>query len=1547
MLRNFVILVLFVFSLQNMYGNFSVTRIVTDDFPNLRVNFTATTPAGLPYTNLRVEDFVVRENGQNMSPTLRLECTETQEPAELSILMILDKSGSMETNPDDGIRRWDWVVEGAKRFIETIEFVGRTKIAITTFSGLTSTNLIIDFTNDKDALVQAIEEVQPFGPTFYLPPLIDDSRYSAVKLLSEQPTDMNRIVVFLTDGLPEPNEVSLRRYDEVITEFNKENIQMYAITMLMPLPSFLTKMAYETGGKPFSVFKREELSEIYELIAIEAQARQICELTWTTFYGCDELSRERLVSIQFNREQVPTPRIREYIAPENSIARLVPKDGDLLSFGNPAVGEPVSLTATFTVENAPFTYRGTNFTPITYFTFNGIRFDGQPASVNQVADVGTEIEVDLTFTQQEEREFRQAFFTLQGDYCPGYLNVVGGFSRVVLINPHGGVLSACEGVNIQWAGVDETTQVNLYYSLDNGTNWTDIVRNVSGGSYFWSPNFTSETIRVKVEREASQSYRWVKHGRNDFDAVLSGIAMDSNETFLYVSGYHQETLNFLESNRISRGGHDLFLAKVDKDGYQDWMIHAGTTQNDSLVGVAINNRGDIFAAGIVYQGISIGNNTPGIQHANLPYGMVMKVNPNGTVNRVVTFGPRMNTLSTVDVRGIRYNPTEDRIEVVGNYRNTLEFGTIITLPNNGSFVAHYDTDLNFINAFATGYALADYKRFTHTDSDENIYSTHTFRNTLNFDNLTLTAQDGRDIALAKYGKVQATQDISRNQFEIEKPTLEFTRTDLVMDETLVGGEPSLRVFSALLYNPSDLPVKLNGFRFSSDPSEFSMRTELPEQILSKEELTLEFSFAPTALGQRNTNFIIDADCADDISIPIRGVGFCRGESDEVVNVGKKTIGIRSRVVMPDIFTNPTSQTVRITPVIEDDPNNEFEIFILRADGTSVPSDNIAAYSSATFEIFFTPNQEGTRTARINYGVVTACENTFSDLFGEGINSSIVGSAPEIKNRIRTVNRAIIRLENLSDLPSEIRNLTIVNDDENYFRLVNVQNSYQIQGEETIEIEYEFTPLTEGEFIANLQFTLANNSTDASTELVGIGVFPNITYEIICPSGAIQTQTSQATLRITNNSTIDAVRVYNIESLTADYRFVGNNASTQNIDIAANTSRDIQVDFTPINSGFINYDFVLTADVAIGNLVNDSFDSDSTLPNLTGNCDALSSANETSHDFGNILICDKNGIYNYVLRNSSSVEMVVNRDDVVMTPYDEAFFINIPQQVVLQPGQTQNIPIIFSPKDARVYNARFEFKNNLDVDYILDLTGRGIFIEITSSVGIEKGLMPGKDNRDRMTFRANIEEIAKGDAMWDVNEIAINIKHNFRSVHLLDNTVRDLTGGAMNWVVNRISIREINIIGTGSLTTAFNGNLCDIEFYMEMSDEFESEVNFTAFLPNCEIAMPNEPLITKLDEFCARDFRIFETSGTLDQLENINPNPLNQNIYVSYSTAFDGPVKIEIFDLMGNSISIPVDENKEAGYHQFYLNVDKLNSGVYFINFHTLTNIKTSQFIIAK
>ncbi len=1535
-----ILLLLILFSQSNLFSAFTVTQIVTDEFPYVKVNFVATQPNGQKYDNLVVGDFAIKENGVNMAPTLELSCKESDAPAELSILLVLDRSGSMETNPDDGIRRWDWVVEGVKKFLETLKFEGKTKVAITAFS--LDAKLISDFTNDKQMLIDTVEKIIPFGPTFYNPPFIE-SEVNAVKMLSSQPADMNRICIFLTDGLPEPGEKN--RTEEIFKAMQNANIQVYTITLMMPMTVNLSRIAHETGGKSFEVRKKSELEDIYELIAVEAQSRQICELKWLSHYGCDEASRDRNVTIDFLRDLEPTPKDRFYRAPENSIAKLEPKGGGLVSFGNPDIGVPITSTATFTVVNGPFTYKGHTITPPTFFTLEQVRINGNIAQVNDVAQPNDTIEVDLKFTQQTAKEYRQALFSLDGVFCPGYVNLTGGFSRVVLVSPHTSVYSPCDGVDIQWAGVEAETPVNLYYSTDNGATWEDIVKNVSGGHYKWNPTFVSNNIKVKVEREARQFYRWVQQGKNQFNGIASGLDMDPAETYIYTTGYFQETLDFLGNTKISKGGTDIYVAKLDRDGFPQWVVNGGSDMNDSTAGIIVSPTNDIFIAGTSFNGLKFGISTPFFKHSNVSYGFISKLATDGSVQKTVTFGADQNANSQLWVRGIRYEKSANRIAVCGNYSGRVDFPSGISFQNTGSFVAYYDNNLNFMDAYRIGYNINDYKKYSHTDADGNIYSTQTFENTITFENQTFTSQDAKDFVVSCYGKVAASIDQSSGNFALQMPKISFSITKADVGNTLLGSIGT-RVFSGLLKNTGNLPIVPQSSNMISEiTNEFSLRSQLPTYMAPGEEVPLEFSFAPQKLGVRTATFTIISECGDPISLEIVGNGTCKGESVDLADVGKKTIGIRSRIVLNDIFTNPTSQVIRITPVIESDPSSEFEIFAIDQSGVEQATLNVPAFSSSTFVVYFTPKQEGIRTAKINFGVTTACENTYSNLQGEGINSSIVGNTPEIINRIRTVNNGKITLSNLSDLASKISNLQIVNDPNNYFKLVNANSSYDIGGNQSVEIDYSFTPLTEGVYSPILVFELASGKLDSTTILKGTGLFPELEITYLCADNATQSQTSGSTLRIKNKSTLTSVDVSSITSLVSDFKFDNGTLVSNNLNIAANSTKDVNVNFTPSTGGNITYNFDVVADAAIGYLIDDKFATDTTLPRVTGECEANPNTNQDGYDFANILVCDKPGSYFYTITNNSSSPLIINSSDVIITPNEGIFSVNMPATLTIPVGGQSQVEIVFTPSESKIYNASIQFKNNLNLDYTLNVTGTGIYIDLNATKN-KQSVNPGEI--DKLNFGVIIPKLTSqaNNSQWDIQKVTINVKYNNLVVNIKDSSIVDKTGGKLTWTLNRVSFNEFNIVGVGALPTPYNQDLVSIEYYLNLSNDFKAEIDYNIFVENCN-AGDSDPITVELSEFCARNLRVFDASGINSDIEGINPNPIAQNKLVSYSNAFNGPVKIEIRNSIGELISVPVNTNLESGFYQFLLEVDKLPTGVYFINYTNLQNTKTIKFNVNK
>lgn len=66
------------------------------------------------------------------------------------------------------------------------------------------------------------------------------------------------------------------------------------------------------------------------------------------------------------------------------------------------------------------------------------------------------------------------------------------------------------------------------------------------------------------------------------------------------------------------------------------------------------------------------------------------------------------------------------------------------------------------------------------------------------------------------------------------------------------------------------------------------------------------------------------------------------------------------------------------------------------------------------------------------------------------------------------------------------------------------------------------------------------------------------------------------------------------------------------------------------------------------------------------------------------------------------------------------------------------------------------------------------------------------------------------------------------------------------------------------------------------------------------------------------------------LEQNYPNPFNINTIINYSLAYDGPVSLTVYNILGQKVAILVDEIQEAGCHSIHWRADKVASGIFFV-----------------
>ena len=98
---------------------FSISEINTDEFPIVKASFIATDQLGNSYNDLTDTNFTVMEENLNVDESVTVQCIKRDDDPEVSVVLVLDQSLSMKLPEEDP--RWDWVVQGATSFINTLK----------------------------------------------------------------------------------------------------------------------------------------------------------------------------------------------------------------------------------------------------------------------------------------------------------------------------------------------------------------------------------------------------------------------------------------------------------------------------------------------------------------------------------------------------------------------------------------------------------------------------------------------------------------------------------------------------------------------------------------------------------------------------------------------------------------------------------------------------------------------------------------------------------------------------------------------------------------------------------------------------------------------------------------------------------------------------------------------------------------------------------------------------------------------------------------------------------------------------------------------------------------------------------------------------------------------------------------------------------------------------------------------------------------------------------------------------------------------------------
>jgi hypothetical protein len=141
--------------------------------------------------------------------------------------------------------------------------------------------------------------------------------------------------------------------------------------------------------------------------------------------------------------------------------------------------------------------------------------------------------------------------------------------------------------------------------------------------------------------------------------------------------------------------------------------------------------------------------------------------------------------------------------------------------------------------------------------------------------------------------------------------------------------------------------------------------------------------------------------------------------------------------------------------------------------------------------------------------------------------------------------------------------------------------------------------------------------------------------------------------------------------------------------------------------------------------------------------------------------------------------------------------------------------------------------------------------------------------------------------------------------------------------------EIEFAAPQGVTLSGTGKLLRLLLRPFVGPASFSELPFSLRMNAACMRIEARPGSLKLDSLCGLSYRLIEFSANKYSLSQNDPNPFNPSTRIAFSLAFDGPVRLEVFDATGNRVAVLVEESMAAGSYEAVWDAGNAASGVYY------------------
>jgi hypothetical protein len=283
-------------------------------------------------------------------------------------------------------------------------------------------------------------------------------------------------------------------------------------------------------------------------------------------------------------------------------------------------------------------------------------------------------------------------------------------------------------------------------------------------------------LLITTAVSASKPGSWLQAvsfgGSGDDNGYAIKVGSDGSQ---YFAGYFSSSVQFGNTQLVSYGGKDAFLAKRDSSGNVVWAIQAGGSSDDYATDLALDGNDNIYLTGVFYDsatfGSTDGNNLPVTGSGETIF--LAKYSPSGVVAWVQT-----GTIASGDDHisrgfGVVVQPTTGTVYLAGFGQEDIMFssadGNHYDVP--GVWYWHmvlvkYDTngyfkwgEVNAANPNSMGESVV-------VDVQDNAYVVGWFEN-----ETTFYSQDGHNIKVKGFSPGQSDNNYPGDGFMVKYDSL--------------------------------------------------------------------------------------------------------------------------------------------------------------------------------------------------------------------------------------------------------------------------------------------------------------------------------------------------------------------------------------------------------------------------------------------------------------------------------------------------------------------------------------------------------------------------------------------------------------------------------------------------------------------------------------------------------------------------------------------------------------------------------------------------------